>query len=337
MTTKLDEGDYETHKIFVGGLNRGTDVDSLRSYFQKCGEVIHTEVVSDKSTGRSRGFGFVTFDSAEAVDNLLKRSHRIEGVLVDVKKAVRKERARELVVTKDESNRIFVGGISDRISDEKFREYFAQYGNVISYNYLCDKATTKPRGFGFVIYDSQEACQRAIGFHTSLGRHCEAKKAQPKQHRDQAPQQPIPQTSEPDLASLYYQQLNMLYNPYMTMMANQNANLAPSNPTPHDPNGSTLTGDENSNPMMMQQLAFMNNPMFQQMMMNPALMNAYQMPNPVCEDGGTRPMDGARMYGMNFPERRPEIQGRDFGNRQLGPSRNIHRRNNSRPDRKSVV
>ncbi len=48
-------------KLFVGGLAWATNDDSLRRAFERFGEVTESKVVTDRETGRSRGFGFVTF------------------------------------------------------------------------------------------------------------------------------------------------------------------------------------------------------------------------------------------------------------------------------------
>ncbi|TVR02109.1 MAG: RNA-binding protein [Deltaproteobacteria bacterium] len=48
-------------KLFVGGLAWATDSDGLRQAFEAYGEVTEAVVISDRETGRSRGFGFVTF------------------------------------------------------------------------------------------------------------------------------------------------------------------------------------------------------------------------------------------------------------------------------------
>ena len=55
-------------KLFVGGLSWGTSDDGLRAAFEKFGEIVEAKVVLDRDTGRSRGFGFVTFaDDAMAI------------------------------------------------------------------------------------------------------------------------------------------------------------------------------------------------------------------------------------------------------------------------------
>jgi len=53
-------------RLFVGGLSWDTGDDELRVAFEKFGEVVEAVVIKDRGTGRSRGFGFVTYaDAAE--------------------------------------------------------------------------------------------------------------------------------------------------------------------------------------------------------------------------------------------------------------------------------
>ncbi|RLN03433.1 glycine-rich RNA-binding protein 2, mitochondrial-like [Panicum miliaceum] len=61
-------------KLFVGGLSWGTNDQSLREAFSSFGEVTESRVITDRETGRSRGFGFVNFsnsdDAKEAVTKI---------------------------------------------------------------------------------------------------------------------------------------------------------------------------------------------------------------------------------------------------------------------------
>ena len=52
-------------KLFVGGLAWATTDDGLREAFSSFGNVIEAKVICDRQTGRSRGFGFVTFENEE--------------------------------------------------------------------------------------------------------------------------------------------------------------------------------------------------------------------------------------------------------------------------------
>ncbi|KAJ3697973.1 hypothetical protein LUZ61_001678 [Rhynchospora tenuis] len=52
-------------KLFVGGLSYGTDEQGLKEAFNNYGEVVEARVIMDRESGRSRGFGFVTYTSTE--------------------------------------------------------------------------------------------------------------------------------------------------------------------------------------------------------------------------------------------------------------------------------
>ncbi|XP_059478758.1 heterogeneous nuclear ribonucleoprotein A1, A2/B1 homolog isoform X3 [Neocloeon triangulifer] len=80
-------------KLFVGGLSDAIGEDELRDYFTQFGEITSSVVVTDKETGKKRGFGFVEFTDHDPVDKIcckLMRDHTICGKRVDVKKALSK-------------------------------------------------------------------------------------------------------------------------------------------------------------------------------------------------------------------------------------------------------
>ena len=59
-------------RCFVGGLSWSTDDRSLKDAFRAFGEVMDSKVVSDRETGRSRGFGFVTFTDEQAMKDAIE-------------------------------------------------------------------------------------------------------------------------------------------------------------------------------------------------------------------------------------------------------------------------
>lgn len=61
---------YST-KLFVGGLSFGTDDGSLKDAFASFGEVVDARVITDRDTGRSRGFGFVNFTDSESASSAM--------------------------------------------------------------------------------------------------------------------------------------------------------------------------------------------------------------------------------------------------------------------------
>ncbi|CAM9430260.1 unnamed protein product, partial [Phaeothamnion confervicola] len=82
-------GATATNKMFVGGLHYETRDGDLRAYFEQFGHVASAEVMFNRETHKSRGFGFVVFGSDEPVGAVLQSTHHtINGKLVEVKPAV---------------------------------------------------------------------------------------------------------------------------------------------------------------------------------------------------------------------------------------------------------
>src|SRR5215468_2996526 len=66
-------GRVMAQKLFIGGLSFSTSNERLREVFSQAGVVQSAEVVMDRQTGRSRGFGFVEMATPEAADAAVKR------------------------------------------------------------------------------------------------------------------------------------------------------------------------------------------------------------------------------------------------------------------------
>eukprot|EP00931_Biecheleriopsis_adriatica_P078632 TRINITY_DN5205_c0_g1_i1.p1 TRINITY_DN5205_c0_g1~~TRINITY_DN5205_c0_g1_i1.p1 ORF type:complete len:241 (-),score=47.11 TRINITY_DN5205_c0_g1_i1:83-718(-) len=77
------------YKVFVGGLPQDCTDDILTDYFDKFGTITDVVVMKDRDTGRSRGFGFVSFEQIEAVDEIMSMhgDHRIQDKWIDCKRA----------------------------------------------------------------------------------------------------------------------------------------------------------------------------------------------------------------------------------------------------------
>ncbi|PNT09755.1 hypothetical protein POPTR_012G061600v4 [Populus trichocarpa] len=59
-------------KLFVGGISFQTDDNSLKEAFDKYGNVVEARIIMDRETGRSRGFGFVTYTSSEEASSAIQ-------------------------------------------------------------------------------------------------------------------------------------------------------------------------------------------------------------------------------------------------------------------------
>jgi len=82
-------------KLFVGSLSWDTNDEGLNAAFSPFGEISEAIVISDRYTGRSRGFGFVTFEDDEAADKAIEALNgtELDGRTIRVDVAQAKERS----------------------------------------------------------------------------------------------------------------------------------------------------------------------------------------------------------------------------------------------------
>ncbi|KMT16552.1 hypothetical protein BVRB_3g048450 [Beta vulgaris subsp. vulgaris] len=186
--------DSDQGKLFVGGISWETSEEKLKDYFGQFGDVFQVNIMKDKATGRPRGFGFVLFSDPSVVDRVLQEKHTIDGRPVEAKRAMSREEQQNTGRGGNNGSRngggggnfrtkkIFVGGLPPTLSDEGFRQYFENYGHVTDVVIMYDQNTDRPRGFGFISFDSEDAVDRVIQntFHDLNGKQVEVKRALPK-------------------------------------------------------------------------------------------------------------------------------------------------------------
>lgn len=78
----MEDQQFNPAKLFVGGLGQQTTEASLSAYFSRFGSIKDSVVITDRATGRSRGFGFVVFEEHASVDACLHGRHNVDGVSV---------------------------------------------------------------------------------------------------------------------------------------------------------------------------------------------------------------------------------------------------------------
>ncbi|ELK12597.1 Heterogeneous nuclear ribonucleoproteins A2/B1 [Pteropus alecto] len=67
-------------KLFVGGIKEDTEEHHFKDYFEEYGKIDTIEIITDRQSGKKRGFGFVTFDDHDPVDKIvLQKYHTING------------------------------------------------------------------------------------------------------------------------------------------------------------------------------------------------------------------------------------------------------------------
>ncbi|KAH8238141.1 SRA stem-loop-interacting RNA-binding protein, mitochondrial [Drosophila serrata] len=76
------------HRIFVGNLPWTVGHQELRGYFREFGRVVSANVIFDKRTGCSKGYGFVSFNSLAALEKIEnEQKHVLEGNYLNIQKS----------------------------------------------------------------------------------------------------------------------------------------------------------------------------------------------------------------------------------------------------------
>ncbi|KAE8679913.1 RNA-binding protein 1 [Hibiscus syriacus] len=198
-------------KLFVGGISRETTEAILNDHFGKYGTILSSVVAKDRNTKSPRGFAFVLFSESSSADKALQDTHVILGRTVEVKKAIPRSEQHQSQQQQEQlhhypnqqqnsgsstngsdaadsnnsfrTKKIFVGGLSATLTEEEFKNYFERFGRITDVVVMHDSMTNRPRGFGFVTFDSEESVENVMqkNFHEVNNRLVEVKRAVPKE------------------------------------------------------------------------------------------------------------------------------------------------------------
>lgn len=147
--------------VFVKNLSDSVDSVKLQEIFQEFGNIISCKVVTSDD-GKSRGYGFVQFDTeASAKSAIEKLNGSPDGgkqmyVGKFVKKSERAAPSHEVKYTN-----LYVKNLDTGISEEVLKEKFSQYGQIASLVISKDENGAS-RGFGFVNFDKAEDAKSAV-------------------------------------------------------------------------------------------------------------------------------------------------------------------------------
>lgn len=181
----------QSRKLFIGGISFETTDDSLNEYFAKYGQITDCVVIKDSESGRSKGFGFVTFATEEEADSCMaERPHTLHERQIDVKRAVSREDSSK-PGAHVQVKKCFIGGVKKGMSEDTLRGYFQQFGTIQEFEIPKDRESGEPRGFAFVTFDDFDVVDKLVAkrHHEIAGQPCEVKKALSKQDMEKAKQQ----------------------------------------------------------------------------------------------------------------------------------------------------
>ncbi|KAM0855698.1 hypothetical protein ACQ4PT_049607 [Festuca glaucescens] len=177
----------EDLRVFVGNLPFSVDSAQLAGLFEQAGSVEMVEVIYDKLTGRSRGFGFVTMSTVEEVEEAVEQlnGYVLDGRTLKVNsgpppprdqsspRGFREQsggfreqsggfRQQSSRGPSGGDNRVYVGNLSWNVDDAALQNLFNKQGSVLAARVIYDRESGRSRGFGFVSYGSSDEVEKAV-------------------------------------------------------------------------------------------------------------------------------------------------------------------------------
>ncbi|NXC23530.1 EPAB protein, partial [Campylorhamphus procurvoides] len=175
----------EFTNVYIKNFGDDMDDDRLRDIFSKFGKTLSVKVMMD-NTGRSKGFGFVNFETHEEAQKARDSSlpillpsdavadmngKEINGRMVYVGRAQKRlerqsklkrkfEQIKQERVSRYKGVNLYVKNLDDGIDDEKLRKEFSPYGTITSAKVMTEGGHSK--GFGFVCFSSPEEATKAV-------------------------------------------------------------------------------------------------------------------------------------------------------------------------------
>ncbi|CAE7808715.1 unnamed protein product [Symbiodinium sp. CCMP2456] len=152
--------------VFVAGLCWATTDERLYDFFGTCGVVVSAEVCLDHCTGRSRGFGKVTFASLAAASKALSLCDAfLDGRPISVRpfEAIPPRRGG----SDAPSFEVLVDSISWNTTEISLKNHFENCGEIVSCTVFYDRKTGQHKGIGKLVFASEAAALRATQRHLS--------------------------------------------------------------------------------------------------------------------------------------------------------------------------
>lgn len=165
----IADRDSSQRKLFVRGLGWETTHDKLRSVFSQYGELDEAVVILDKTTGKSKGYGFVTFKHVDGAIHALKEpSKKIDNRVTVTQYAAAGVSGggpggvsgnNPLDVS---SRKIYVANVPQDMPAERLLAHFSMYGEIEEGPLGFDKTTGKSKGFALFVYKTAESARASV-------------------------------------------------------------------------------------------------------------------------------------------------------------------------------
>lgn len=154
----------DQNKLFVAGIAWTTTDEAFKAFFSAFGEVQDSIVMREQLSGRSRGFGFVTYTDASACEKVLGQALQLDGRKLDLKMALSKEDMNQQNggQATQSSKKLYVAGVSFDTTEDGLFQFFSRFGDIESASIMKDKVSGRSRGFAFVTFIRETSVEAAV-------------------------------------------------------------------------------------------------------------------------------------------------------------------------------
>ncbi|KAE8687282.1 UBP1-associated protein 2A [Hibiscus syriacus] len=161
------DADPAHRKIFVHGLSWDTTAETLTAEFSKYGEIEDCKAVTDRVSGKSKGYAFILFKHRSGARRALKQpqkkiGNRTTSCQLASQGPVPAPPPTAPSASEYTQRKIFVSNVSADLDPGKLLYFFKQYGEIEEGPLGLDKQTGKPKGFAFFVYRSVESAMKAL-------------------------------------------------------------------------------------------------------------------------------------------------------------------------------
>ena len=165
-------------EVFVGGISRSITVEQLRETFAPFGRVEHVRIITDRATGKGKGFGFVRFEEKGSCERAIEALHNTDymGRLISVRLSAGTRDAAPAppglaplptaaapALDPEEArfSTIHVTGLGPEITEDQIAKHFAVFGPVVDVRLAEHLTKGRRRDFAFVEYGAPRGAQAA--------------------------------------------------------------------------------------------------------------------------------------------------------------------------------
>ncbi|GER52584.1 RNA-binding (RRM/RBD/RNP motifs) family protein [Striga asiatica] len=162
---QVADSDPTHRKIFIHGLGWDATSEQLLQAFRPFGEIEDSKLVTDKNTGRAKGYAFVLFKTRAAARKSLKAPQKkIGSRMVSCQLAALGPPAGAATAAEGGASgrKMYVGNVGPQVSVEKLRTFFERFGEIEEGPLGMDPATNKFKGFAIITYKTPEGFKKAL-------------------------------------------------------------------------------------------------------------------------------------------------------------------------------